>query len=198
MINCGDIGLILDVYLVQHHILFAVLLALLARAINTYISVHAVTGLKIVDLLTQTVLLLDHVILLVRRSPHIVTNKISSVVNQFLLSLLLRRVNARALAHTLSRSILMHIYFVGLVRCHAFLIILHVERRLFAGALVINQNLLVVLESHRVGLLHHRLPLVEAARFVILRRLLTLVLENNTCIHVALINGNTLRLILQG
>ncbi len=190
MVNSGNVGLILDINLVQHYILLAVLLTFLARAINTYISVHTVASLKIVDLLTQAVLLLDHVILLVRRPAHIVANKIASVVDQLLLPLQL------LVPHVLRLCILVHVHLVRLVGCYAFLLVLHVQGRLLAGALVVNQNLLVVLETHRVGLLHHRLPLVQAARLVILRRLLTLVLQNNACIHVALINGNALRLIL--
>lgn len=51
------------------------------------------------------------------------------------------------------------------------------------------------MESHLV-LLHHCLPLVQAAGLVVLLGLLALVLEDNPGVHVVLVNGNAMRLVL--
>jgi hypothetical protein len=114
VIYSSNVGLVLDVNLVQHYILLAVLLAFLAGAINTNIPVHAVARLKVINLLAQTILLLHHVILLIRCSSHIVANQVATVVNQLLLSLLLSAVNTGPLAHILSLRIL-NVSFVRLV-----------------------------------------------------------------------------------
>lgn len=47
-----------------------------------------------------------------------------------------------------------------------------------------------------VGLLHHRLAFVQAARLVVLLRLLALILQDHTSVHVVLIHRNALRLVL--
>ena len=119
--------MVLYVNLIKHDILLAKLLALLASPINTYVSVHAVAGLKVIDLLSHVTLLLYHVVLLIGRSAHIVPNQIASVVDQLLLSLLLSTVNVGPLCYSLSLSILMHVNFIRLVRCNTFLVVLHVH-----------------------------------------------------------------------
>lgn len=93
MIDCRYVRLIFYVNLVQHYVLLAILLALLACAVNADVPVHAVPRLKVIHLLTQTVLLLYYVVLDVGGGAHVVANEIASVVDQFLLPLLLGAVN---------------------------------------------------------------------------------------------------------
>lgn len=101
-----NIGLVLDIDLVEHHILFTVLFALLTCAIHADVSVDAVASLVVVHLRAQARLLLAHVVL-VGGPAHVIADQITSIVYQLLLSLLLCTVDARTLSQVLTRSILM-------------------------------------------------------------------------------------------
>lgn len=111
--------------------------------------------------------------------------------------MLLATVDACTLAQVLARGVLLlHRDLVRLVGRDAFLVVLDVTGRLLTRALVVDQYLLIVLEGHLVGLLHHGLPFVQATRLIVLQRLLALVLEYHAGVHVALVDRNALRLIL--
>ena len=81
---------------------------------------------------------------------------------------------------------------VRLVGGHTLLLISSIAIGLFRLPFLGDEKLLIVLVSNLIWLLHHRLTLVQTATLVILHRLLTLVLDDNSRVLIL----NTLRLVL--
>jgi hypothetical protein len=71
--DSADVGLILDINLIQHHVLLCCILAFLTRSINANVSVDTISWWKVADLGSHAARLLAQMVL-ISRPPHIITN----------------------------------------------------------------------------------------------------------------------------